>query len=173
MKCFPVNRKAKCLLLCRPASPRDTERGRSPLVVRGRRGTDDAVKVLAAKRAAAAAAAAEELAAARPTSRRAASEEQRPQPPRRATAADDAPQPKPLRRSATDDYPVKPTQANPKAASRRTTADEVRAPICPFLVLCAPKNARRLHSNMSYPEHDLAQCTLTDTINLLLLSRYY
>ncbi|KAK9904909.1 hypothetical protein WJX75_005265 [Coccomyxa subellipsoidea] len=109
----------------RPASPRDTERGRSPLVVRGRRGTDDAVKVLAAKRAAAAAAAAEELAAARPTSRRAASEEQRPQPPRRATAADDAPQPKPLRRSATDDYPVKPTQANPKAASRRTTADEV------------------------------------------------
>ncbi len=113
--------------VCRPASPRETDRGRSPLVVRGRRGTDDAVKVLAAKRAAAAAAAAEELAAARLPGRRAVSEEQRPQPPplRRATATDDAPQPRPVRRSATDDYPAKPAQAGAKLGSRRTTADEV------------------------------------------------
>lgn len=121
--------------MSRPASPRDTERGHSPLVVRGRRGTaDDPVKVLAAKRAAAAAAAAEEQAAShRPTgSRRAAPEDERAaQPPQLRRAAEEKVQPKPVRhRSATDDYPMtKPAHAGAKAASRRTTADEVRLPL--------------------------------------------
>jgi len=107
-------------------------------VVRGRRGTaDDAVKVLAAKRASAAAAAA----AVQPPAPRRAQEDAAQQPKQQLRA-----------RSATDDYPAK---AAAKATSRRSTADEVRPSRHDSVLLSAPLKRRTPDSRSLHSEEQL------------------